>query len=128
MPWNSKLLHFIITAVQISSRNTKKSNHHDDALADRCHVAVVRNDMGRVDPVLQPGAVRGQRVPAGVATVADPATSLHPVRFGLAPRQTMERAYRLLGKFDTLAVHLHKSSDFISRHFPPKKRFGAHKR
>lgn len=42
--------------------------------------------MGRADSVLQPGAIRGQRVPAGVATVADPTTALHPVRFGLAMR------------------------------------------
>lgn len=72
----------LIAAVQ----KDKKNLHHDDALADWRYLALVRHGLGRADSVLQSGAVRGQRVPAGVATVADPTTALHPVRFGLATR------------------------------------------
>lgn len=76
--------------------------------------------MGRVDPVLQPGAVRGQRVPARVAAVANPTTALHPVRFGLAPARQREGCWE--SRLTLFRLIEHKSSDFIPF---PSLEFGA---
>lgn len=85
---NSKLLHSYNLCTNRNLRQIARrihlDLHHDDAFVDWRFLALDHHDLGRFDLVLQPGAVRGQRVSAGAAPVADPAAPLHPVRFGLA--------------------------------------------
>lgn len=62
-----------------------KSRNHD-AIGDRRYLPLADPDLGRAAPVLQPGAVRGQRVSTGVAAAADTTPSLHTFRCGLATK------------------------------------------